>query len=354
MAPENLALGRVQDSALRALESAELNSSLARSLLDAQRCIGDLPDALARHLRDGGMAPENLALRHVQDSALRALESAELNPSLARSLLDAQRYISNVPDALARYTGSVSHQYAIDEARNTLHSHFADALNLVENRSKWNETQRLMADLVGIQHATAWDEMTRHKGFLSDQLAHISDFDRLLRGIVPAGTYEAWSAHLTGTALPTLSFLAHDWPTGVGVMTEVDRANFGASVAWLTRQQGEPQLTVAAIIPADGYDAPQIVGDDDPQCAICGNPMLTLGTTLKWIGPRRALRQRVIFPACQECTAIDRHHPGYLQDKLADFARPAIRLRVVRGNGRGNLCPRGALWLAHDRKKRKS
>jgi hypothetical protein len=148
------------------------------------------------------------------------------------------------------------------------------------------------------------------------------------------------------TALPTVSFLGQEWSKPVGLLTGLG-SELGASVAWLTRNRAEPVVMTAAITPqAEGKDGLKVVVDDEVLCVLCENPLITTGSNLKWIGPRRAVRQRLVFPLCATCWATEREHPGFLYDGLCKFTRPAVGIRgVIRGGGRGDGQPRGVLRL---------
>lgn len=187
-----------------------------------------------------------------------------------------------------------------------------------------------------------WDDIKRLsetlglEAYTLHQLSRIHDFDTTLRTIMPELAGVVWSTHLRATALPTLSFLAQDWPKALGLMTDLGRPELGASLAWLTRYRAEPLVMTAAITPQTGSrDSFDVVVEDEIACALCGRPMITFESDVKWIGPRRGVRQRLIFPACSTCTAIEKQQPGFLYESLSALTRLRGIRAVIRGGGQG-------------------
>ena len=233
-----------------------------------------------------------------------------------------------------------------------LHSELSGATKFVESASKWAEMQQSIAGLTASPHVMPWDDITRlsHtlglEAYTLHQLSRIHDFDTTLRAIMsePAGV--AWSTHLRATALPMLSFLAQDWPEPLGLMTDLGRPELGASLAWLTRYRAEPLVMTAAIAPqTDSKNGFEVVVEDEVVCTLCGNPMIPFGSDMKWIGPRRGVRQIRIFPGCSTCAETERRHPGFLYDSLPALARPQVIRAVIRGGGQGDGRRRGILRL---------
>jgi hypothetical protein len=225
-----------------------------------------------------------------------------------------------------------------------LHSELSQVTKFVENASKWTEIQQSIADLAASHRVMPWDDirgLTATMGLEAStvhQLSRICDFDRVLRDVMSEAAHAAWSTHLRATALPTLSFLTQDWSQPLGLMTDLGRSDLGASVAWLTRHRAGPVVMMAAITAqADPQDGLEVIVEDEVVCALCGNPMITIGSSLKWIGPRRGVRQRRVFPACSECCPTESQ---ILYDALCDLTRPAIAIRgVIRGDGQGDGRP---------------
>ena len=296
---------------------------------------------------------------------LRETQNALMPPSM-QIMLDRQRSIEQWARELGGYNFD-PHATAVlaklnladatsvtsftDLARATeLHSQLSQVTEFVENASRWTEIQQSIAGLVGSHRVMAWDDIKRLTDTMGleastvHQLSRICDFDRLLRAAMLEPAHVAWSTHLRTTALPTLSFLAQTWSKPLGLMTDLGRSEMGVSVAWLTRHHGESLVMMAAITPqADTKDGLEVIVEDEVVCALCGNLMITIGSNVKWIGPRREVRQRRVFPMCSECCPTESQ---FLYDALCDLTRPAVAIRrVIRGGGQGDGRPRGALRL---------
>ena len=231
-----------------------------------------------------------------------------------------------------------------------LHRHLAEATGAVDYASKWVEIQRTINDPgMGLM---SWDDVRRMTGALGLEnalerhLDQIREFDLVLRGMLPEPPHLAWATHLRVTALPTVSFLGEEWRKPVGLLTDLG-AELGASVAWLGRQRAEPVLMTAAITAeAKSRDGLKVVVEDELLCQLCENPLIIARSNLKWIGARRAVRQRFILPLCATCWATERDRPGFLYESLCELTRPGVVIRgVIRGGGQGDGQPRGVLRL---------
>ena len=239
---------------------------------------------------------------------LREVESAFI-PRSIQVMLDRQRSIEQLARELGGYnfdshvTAAMAKPILADIAAggarftdlvraSELHSQLSRATKFVEHASMWTEMRQSIAGLVASHSALPLDDIRRltHTVGLEastmHQLSRICDFDRVLCGVMPAAAHAPWSTHLRTAALPTLSFLAQDWARPVGLMTDLGLSELGASVAWLTGYRGEPVIMMAAITPqADTEDGLDIIVEDEVVCALCGNPMITTGSNVKWIGP---------------------------------------------------------------------
>ena len=297
---------------------------------------------------------------------LREVESAFIPPSV-QIMLDSQQRIRQLARGFGGYnldshvTAALTKPNLADVAAGgarftdlvratELHSQLSQVTKFAEHASRWTEMRQSIAGLVASHSAMRWDDIRRLtesvglEASTMHQLSRICDFDRVLRGVMPAAAHAPWSTHLRTAALPTLSFLAQDWAKPVGLMTDLGRSELGASVAWLTGYRGEPVVMMAAITPqADTKHGPDVIVEDEVVCALCGNPMITIGSNVKWIGPLRGVRQRRIFPACSTCCPSESQ---VLYDALCDLTRPGLAIRgVIPGGGQGDGRPRGALRL---------
>jgi hypothetical protein len=284
----------------------------------------------------------------------------------ARTLLEQQRTLEDFASqhrasaidlgadaALARLTLASVSADLLSNARlhaAELHWHLAEATGAVDYASKWADIQRAISGAgAGLP---PWDDVRRMtdalglENALERHLARIREFDMVLRGMLAEPAHLAWATHLRMTALPTVSFLGQEWRKPVGLLTDLG-AELGASVAWLTRQRAEPLLMTAAITPeAKSRDGLKIVIEDEILCRLCENPLITTGSRLKWVGPRRAVRQRFVLPLCATCLATEHERPGFFRSALGEGTGPAVGIRgVIRGGGRGDREIRGVLRL---------
>ena len=233
-----------------------------------------------------------------------------------------------------------------------LHAQLLETTRLRERLSTWTEMQHTIENLVARDPIVRWDDIVRTaaavrlKDCVTRQLARIADFDTVLSAAIADSSRAAWASHLRMTALPALSVLGQEWSMPIGLITAVS-SELGASVSWLARYRAEPLLMMAAITPSvEDADDVELVVDEEVLCALCGGPMVTLGTSFSWIGPHRGVRRRRIFPACSECAAREREEPGFLYHALCQLTHPAVAIRgVIRGRGQGDGRPRGRLRL---------
>ena len=303
-------------------------------------------------------------------ASAKQLENSLLSPS-ARTLLEQQQTLE---DFARQYRASVIDLDAAAAARLTLadvsadlvgnarlhaaglHRHLAEATAAVDYASKWADIQRtISASGAGLP---SWDDVRRMTGALGLEnalerhLDRIREFDMVLRGMLSEPAHLAWATHLRMTALPTVSFLGHEWRKPVGVLTDLG-AELGASVAWLGRQRTEPVLMTAVITPeTKSRDGIKVVVEDELLCLQCENPLIIARSNLKWIGARRAVRQRFVLPLCATCWATERDRPGFLYEAVCELTRPGVVIRgVIRGGGQGDGQPRGVLRLVRTEDK---
>jgi hypothetical protein len=299
-------------------------------MAERQRIIDDVARQLGRH--------------HYDFSAMSAV---------AQQTALAQQ---NLAEIAAGSTSFITETMRAD----SLHSSLFHATRFLDHRPVWIEMQESIAGLAAGHHVMRWEDIRRLtdriglEASTAHQLSRIRDFDRVLRAAMPEPAHVAWSAHLRTAALPTLSFLAQGWTRPLGLMTELGRSELGASVAWLTGHRDEPIVMMAALTPqAETNGGVEVIVEDDVVCALCGGPIVTIaiGKHLKWIGPRRAVRQRLIFPACSTCS---KKGLAFLQAALDRLTRAALAIRSIRGGGQGDGRPRGVLRLvrADDEAKR--
>lgn len=146
---------------------------------------------------------------------------------------------------------------------------------------------------------TPWREMNKlaerlgAASTLTHQLSRMSKFDGGLRHALSSPACGAWSAHLKAMAIPTTAVLAYDWPSPIALIAELQAPDLGASVSWLARRRDEPLLMTAALThEAIGDAGDEFVVDGDPVCAICGGPLKSFDSTVRWIGPKKGIRSR--------------------------------------------------------------
>jgi hypothetical protein len=287
-----------------------------------------------------------------------------LVPPGIRTMIDMQRSIQQLARPFAGPNFDIGAadlpsnvglgRFAMHDASADLHRQLARTTQVFEVGDKFGAMQKSIAGLVADQGGP-WRDIARlTKSFgmatpVTHQFSRISDFDRTLRHLVPEAAHLAWSDHLKTTALGTLGFLRQDWGVAVGLLTQVDRT-LGGSVAWLTQHRDTALLMTAALAPAAETDGGcEVLIEDEYVCAICEGPMVTFGANVRWLGPRRGVRRRRIFPICSTCWEQERDDEGFLHRALCDLTRPAVRVvpirGVITGGGQGDGRPKGALRL---------
>ncbi len=318
------------------LANESLNAALYSSAFDAARIIDalsvsstferTLKTASESHVLDRRSSVEQLAHHLGGHSAFSALAAEH-----ARGL-----------------DGVTAANRAIADAMHAtrLHSALLGPTNMLEGAEMWKQMQQSISGLV-TSHSV-WDDVSRlaHTSgvgaYALKQLSRIRDFDRTLSGIVPESAGLAWSTHFKTAAVPALSFLAQDWAKPLGLMTAVDQPQAGASFAWMTLHRGVPLVMTAAVTPhASPDEGLEVIVEDEMLCVLCKNPILPVTMGYRWIGPRRAVRQRFFPPACATCAATESQDPGFLYRALCELTRP--QFAVIRGGGQGDGRPRGAL-----------
>jgi hypothetical protein len=139
----------------------------------------------------------------------------------------------------------------------------------------------------------------------------------------------------------------------VGFVTQVD-SDRGAVFSWLAHHQERTLIMTAAIAREHAIEANHAEEETLPVsleaeyvCAVCDAPMMTLGRSVRWIGPLRGIVRRRIFPACPQCWEEEQRDPGFLYRALSDLTRPGIGVvrEVIRGGGQGDGRPRARLRI---------
>jgi hypothetical protein len=325
----------------------------SNAALDARILQEALGATHLRHEAEKAMSPST----DVMLAQRRFEEQLRGETSIHRAVLSYQQ---NVERSVTQLWGHNDHlgvvasgaQLPADIAwRN--HELYAQAIRATQfglNASAWAEIRRPISGFIGRDHVTPWDNVNglshamAQEEFTIRQLSRINEFDRRLHDVMLEPVHAAWSYHLRTSALANLSVLAQEWSKPLGLMAEVAASDVGASVTRLARYKSEPMVMTAAVTPeADNRRSFEIVVDDEIACGICGNAMVNLDARLNWIGPRRAVRQRLIFPACSTCFAREKKEPGFLSCALSELTRP--KFAVIRGGGQGDRRSRGVLRL---------
>lgn len=312
-----------------------------------------------------GIATNALGAGSAVQEALKSMKDIEAAtmPSGMRLMRDMQRGLEGITRASDTHGLSASESLAKqalgvpDFMRKSdlaafgratdLHRSLANAVSFHRDQDRWEELRRRVT---GSSLHESWNQMTKMADAMglgiapSRYLARISDFDRALRPALPESSVCQWSSHLRSMALPSMSILAHDWPKPVGLLAELPEPKFGASVSWLMRHRDEALVMTAALTEHSGTeDGLEVIVEGDPICAICGGPLTSLGSTTRWVGPKRGSRHRRIFPVCSKCFILEREQPGALVRALEELSRPA--LAIVHGGRGGDGIPRGVLRL---------
>lgn len=342
-------------SAAEKLNELRLDRNLgaAASLAEGLRPSRDLTNALV----PSGVRTM-LDMQRGIEKLVSPLDRLGLNvqPDAFKSLLRADRFGFNLErDAFKSLyadrfgLGRFAHA---DLLRATaLHSQFGDMTRLLEV-GKIAAAQQSITGLVATQSA-AWRDVSRVTESFGvcasavDQLRRFAAIDRSLGRVMPPLASRAWSEHLKATALGRLGFLGQKWDMPVGLLTEV-APNLGGVVCWLNQHRQQPLVMTAALAAeADDKASCEVVIEDEFVCAICDGQMQAFGDDLRWVGPRRGVRRRRIFPVCAKCWEKQREDDSFLYDALCDLTRPAVQViwAVLSGGGQGDGRPKGVLRL---------
>lgn len=233
----------------------------------------------------------------------------------------------------------------------TLHAKFA-GMTRAFDQPEWLKLNQQLAGTIAA--SASWREISGVAAALgtsvtlTHHLARMNKFDKMLGHSLAPPAHAIWSDHLKALTVPAASFLGHDWARPMAMIAELPDADFGASVSWLMSHRETPLVAIAALLPeAEPLDDDlTVITDGDPICGICGGPMLSLGTTRSWHGPRRGMRHQRLFPACSRCMLRERDEPGFLLEQLAELTNP-IRY-VIEGGRRGDGISVGELHLVRD------
>ncbi len=152
-----------------------------------------------------------------------------------------------------------------------------------------------------------------------------------------------WREHLRTTALPAISFLSQEWTRPLGLLLDSGKG-LGASITWTTRRSNELSVRVAAITTqAETEDTPRVSVEIDIVCMLCGGP-LRWRDGLTWVGPRKRVLKREIFPLCPTC-CNEENMPALLGTLRTLTQPPAPTLKLIRGRGEGHGMRRGDLRI---------
>lgn len=176
---------------------------------------------------------------------------------------------------------------------------------------------------------------------LASQLQRVADFEGRLKSLLPIASHEAWSSHMSRTAVDSLDLLSNEWPFPVAILTTPEGVD-GALLNWLGKRRDGVMIQTVAIAPDVGDASTPVVSDVECFCAICDGPMVTLGPS-QWIGPMRGTKHRRIFPFCSQCWTHEREDEGFLLRSLLELTRPS--LKVIRGDRQGDGKSRASLRL---------
>lgn len=173
---------------------------------------------------------------------------------------------------------------------------------------------------------------------LSQQFERMARFDSRLSQIMRPDVHDVWSCHLRTIAVSTADIFARDWARPIALLSELPEPGRGASVSWKAKRKRKEVVQTAALTVGVAQGDVVII-DDDPICAICGKPLLSLESEMRLLGPGLALRQRRIYPICLHCGASASELVDLLQRAVASQRAP--KLRVVQGEQAGDGVCRG-------------
>jgi hypothetical protein len=209
-------------------------------------------------------------------------------------------------------------------------------------------------DSKGLSTWAAVDHLTQAFGvgsMLGETFDRVGSAARAFEKLLPESVHAQWSSHWRDTTLPALSLLARDCDRPWGLLMELPNPELGASLSWLTRRREQPRLSRAALSSAaSGDDAAEVIIECEPECSICGGPLLSFRSTIKWIGPKVGLRNRRVFPACARCSQAEREDPGFLQRSLPTSEGPSLGIKreVIKGGGTGDGRPSARLRVVRN------
>lgn len=207
----------------------------------------------------------------------------------------------------------------------------------------------------GLSTWAAVDHLTQAFGvdsMLGETFDRVGSVARAFEKLLPESVHAQWSSHWRDTTLPALSLLARDCDRPWGLLMELPNPELGASLSWLTRRREQPRISRAALSSAaSGDDAVEVIIECEPECSICGGPLLSFKSTIKWIGPKLGLRNRRVFPACARCSQAEREDPGFLQRSLPTSESPSLGIKreVIKGGGTGDGRPSARLRVVRNR-----
>jgi hypothetical protein len=198
------------------------------------------------------------------------------------------------------------------------------------------------------------DAFTKHVG-MDSVFAQVFDragsAARAFEKYLPSSAHDHWSSHWKDTTLPALSLLARASDQPWAILMELPNPEHGSSLSWLTRREGQPRVSRAALSSeASGDLIAEVIVECEPECLICGGPLVSLKSDIKWLGPKIGLRNRRVFPACARCSEAEHADPGFLQRSLPSLEGPSIGVRreVIKGGGKGDGRPAARLRIVRN------
>lgn len=178
----------------------------------------------------------------------------------------------------------------------------------------------------------------------SQQFERMARFDSTLSRMMFPNVHDVWSRHLLAIAVPTVDILSRDWVHPIALLFELPEQGRGATVSWKTKRKRK-EIVQTATVTSDVSHGDVVVIEDEPLCAICGEPLMRLDPELRLLGPKLAIRHQRILPVCVHCGASGSELVALLQRAVA--SREVPKLRFVQGERAGDgICrARGLLRL---------